>query len=180
MLKNHIRKKIIKIREIKNKNNLQVKTKFFKEILKKKKLQNKIVGSYFPVNFEADTYQIMRILKQKGFKLSLPVIGRKFDMNFYSWNLNDPLYINKYGIPEPKSKVKVTPSILLIPMVAFDKQLNRLGYGGGYYDRFLKKYEKNNIIKIGLAITFQEVKKLPSNSFDRKMDYILTEKKLYK
>ena len=180
MLKNYIRKKIIKKREIKNKNNLQVKISFLKQILKKKKLQNKIVGSYFPVNFEADTYQIMKILKQKGFKLSLPVIGRKFVMNFYSWNLNDPLYINKYGIPEPKSKVKVTPSILLIPMVAFDKQLNRLGYGGGYYDRFLKKYEKKNIIKIGLAITFQEVKKLPSNSFDRKMDYILTEKKLYK
>ena len=180
MLKNYIRKKIIKKREIKNKNNLQVKISFLKQILKKKKLQNKIVGSYFPINFEADTYQIMKILKQKGFKLSLPVIGRKFVMNFYSWNLNDPLYINKYGIPEPKSKVKVTPSILLIPMVAFDKQLNRLGYGGGYYDRFLKKYEKKNIIKIGLAITFQEVKKLPSNSFDRKMDYILTEKKLYK
>ena len=180
MLKNYIRKKIIKKREIKNKNNLQVKISFLKQILKKKKLQNKIVGSYFPINFEADTYQIMKILKQKGLKLSLPVIGRKFVMNFYSWNLNDPLYINKYGIPEPKSKVKVTPSILLIPMVAFDKQLNRLGYGGGYYDRFLKKYEKKNIIKIGLAITFQEVKKLPSNSFDRKMDYILTEKKLYK
>ena len=121
----------------------------------------------------------MKIFKQKGFKISLPVIGSKFDMNFYFWNLNDPLHVNKYGIPEPKSKIKVIPSILLIPMVAFDKKLNRLGYGGGYYDRFLKKYEKN-IIKIGLAISCQEVKKLPSNSFDKKMDYILTEKKLYK
>ena len=58
MLKNHIRKKIIKIREIQNKNNLQVKTNFFKEILKKKKLQNKIVGGYFPINFEADTFNL--------------------------------------------------------------------------------------------------------------------------
>ena len=180
MLKNHIRKKIIKIREIQNKNNLQVKTNFFKEILKKKKLQNKIVGSYFPINFEADTLQAMKIFKQKGFKISLPIIGSKFDMNFYFWNLNDPLHVNRYGIPEPKSKIKVIPSILLIPMVAFDKQLNRLGYGGGYYDRFLKKYEKKNIIKIGLAISCQEVKKLPLNSFDKKMDFVLTEKKLYK
>ena len=70
MLKNHIRKKIIEIREIQNKNNLQVKTKFFKEILKKKKLQNKIVGGYFPINFEADTLQAMKIFKQKGFKIS--------------------------------------------------------------------------------------------------------------
>ena len=180
MLKNHIRKKIIKIREIKNKNNLQVKTRFLKEILKTKKLKNKIVGSYFPVNFEADTFNIMKMLKQKDFKLSLPVISSKFEMNFYYWDLDDPLHVNKFGIPEPKSKNKLMPSILLIPMVAFDNKLNRMGYGGGYYDRFLKKYEKENIIKIGIAITCQEVKKLPTNIFDKKMDYILTEKKLFK
>ena len=180
MLKKHIRKRIIKAREIKNKNNLKVKFSLLREELKKKIFKDKIIGSYYPVNFEADTFQLMRMFKQKGYKLSLPVISSKYDMNFYTWNLNDPLYVNKYGIPEPKSKIKVIPSILLIPMVAYDKRLNRLGYGGGYYDRFLKKYEKKNILKIGLAITCQEVKKLPTNNFDKKMDYILTEKKLYK
>ena len=180
MLKKHIRKRIIKAREIKNKNNLKVKFSLLREVLKKKIFKNKIVGSYYPVNFEADTSQVMKMFKQKGYELSLPVISSEYDMNFYTWNLNDPLYVNKYGIPEPKSKIKVIPSILLIPMVAYDKRLNRLGYGGGYYDRFLKKYEKKNILKIGLAITCQEVKKLPTNNFDKKMDYILTEKKLYK
>ena len=180
MLKKHIRKRIIKAREIKNKNNLKVKFSLLREELKKKIFKYKIIGSYYPVNFEADTFQLMRMFKQKGYKLSLPVINSKYDMNFYNWNLNDPLYVNKYGIPEPKSKIKVIPSILLIPMVAYDKRLNRLGYGGGYYDRFLEKYEKKNILKIGLAITCQEVKKLPTNNFDKKMDYILTEKKLYK
>ena len=180
MLKKHIRKRIIKAREIKNKNNLKVKFTLLREELKKKIFKNKIVGSYYPVNFEADTFQLMKMFKQKGYKLSLPVISSKYDMNFYTWNLNDPLYVNKYGIPEPKTKIKVIPSVLLIPMVAYDKRLNRLGYGGGYYDRFLKKYEKKNILKIGLAITCQEVKKLPTNNFDKKMDYILTEKKLYK
>ncbi len=180
MLKKHIRKRIIKVREIKNKNNLKVKFSLLHEEIKKKFFKNKIVGSYYPVNFEADTSQVMKMFKQKGYKLSLPVISSKYDMKFYTWNLNEPLYVNKYGIPEPKSKIKVIPSILLIPMVAYDKRLNRLGYGGGYYDRFLKKYEKKNILKIGLAITCQEVKKLPTNNFDKKMDYILTEKKLYK
>ena len=180
MLKSRIRKKVIKIREIKNKNNLQINISFFKEILKIKKIQNKIVGSYFPVNFEADTLQIMKMFKQKGFKLCLPAISSKFDMNFYFWNLNDPLYVNKYGIPEPNSKLKVAPGILLIPMVAFDNKLNRLGYGGGYYDRFLKKNEQKNILKVGLAITCQQVKKIPANSFDKKMDYIITEKKIFK
>ncbi len=180
MLKKHIRKRIIKAREIKNKNNLKVKFSLLREELKKKVFKDKIIGSYYPVNFEADTFQLMKMFKQKGYKLSLPVISSKYYMNFYTWNLNDPLYVNKYGIPEPKSKIKVIPSILLIPMVAYDKRLNRLGYGGGYYDRFLEKYKKKKILKIGLAITCQEVKKLPTNNFDKKMDYILTEKKLYK
>ena len=179
MLKNHIRKKIIRIRETKNKKNLQVKISFFSKILKSKKIKNKILGGYFPVNYEADTFQLMKILKQKKLKLSLPVVCSKSDMNFYLWDLNEPLNVNKYGIPEPRLKKKVVPDILLIPMVAYDDKLNRLGYGGGYYDRFLKKYEKNNIIKIGLAISCQEVKELPTDSFDKKMDYILTEKKLY-
>ena len=46
---------------------------------------------------------------------------------------------NKYGIPEPVSGKIVTPNILLVPMVAFDKKLNRVGYGGGFYDRYIKK-----------------------------------------
>ena len=177
MLKNHIRKKIIKLREVKNKKNLQVKINLISKVLKSK---NKILGGYFPVNCEADTFQLMRVLKQKKFKLSLPVVSSKFDMNFYLWNFNDPLNVNKYGIPEPQLKKKVIPDVLLVPMVAYDHKLNRLGYGGGYYDRFLKKYEKKNIIKIGLAISCQEVKRLPTNYFDKKMDFILTEKKLYK
>ena len=177
MLKNHIRKKIIKLREVKNKKNLQVKINLISKVLKSK---NKILGGYFPVNYEVDTFQLMRVLKQKKFKLSLPVVSSKFDMNFYLWNFNDPLNVNKYGIPEPQLKKKVIPDVLLVPMVAYDDKLNRLGYGGGYYDRFLKKYEKKNIIKIGLAISCQEVKRLPTNSFDKKMDFILTEKKLYK
>ena len=177
MLKNHIRKKIIKLREVKNKKNLQVKINLISKVLKSK---NKILGGYFPVNCEVDTFQLMRVLKQKKFKLSLPVVSSKFDMNFYLWNFNDPLNVNKYGIPEPQLKKKVIPDVLLVPMVAYDDKLNRLGYGGGYYDRFLKKYEKNNIIKMGLAISCQEVKRLPTNDFDKKMDYILTEKKLYR
>ena len=56
-------------------------------------------------------------------------------MDFYKWNLNDPLKINKYGIPEPITTNLIYPDIILVPLVAFDKNLNRLGYGGGYYDR---------------------------------------------
>ena len=180
MLKNQIRKKILRLRRRKNYNNIQPKFNEIFKIIKKFNFKKKIIGCYFPVNFEVDTREIMIRLNQKGFVISLPVIKKNCRMDFYEWNLKDPLYLNKYGIPEPKKNKKIIPSIFLIPLVAFDKELNRLGYGGGYYDRLIKKIEANNIIKIGLALSFQEVKKIPINKFDKKLDYIVTERNLYK
>ena len=102
-------------------------------------------------------------------------------MNFYRWSINDPLRINKYGIPEPITKKKVYPDILIIPLVAFDKYLNRLGYGGGYYDRYISKaFDKKKIIKIGIGFSFQKVKKVPINRYDKKLNYIITEKDFIK
>ena len=88
------------------------------------------------------------------------------------------MVINKYGIPEPVSNKIVYPDILLVPLVAFDKKLNRIGYGGGFYDRYLKRLKRiKKIITIGLAYSFQEVKKIPINDYDIKLDFIITEKK---
>ena len=98
-------------------------------------------------------------------------------MDFYEYRTNDPLNVSRYGIPEPIKQKKLVPTILLIPMVAFDKNCNRLGYGGGFYDRFLEKNQNINLIKIGLAFSFQKVNQLPVNKFDKKLDYIFTEKK---
>ena len=62
-------------------------------------------------------------------------------------------------------------------MVAFDKKLNRLGYGGGYYDRIIYKLmKKKKFLKVGLAFSRQLINKLPVSKYDRKMDYIVTEK----
>jgi 5-formyltetrahydrofolate cyclo-ligase len=92
--------------------------------------------------------------------------------------MQDPLVINKYGIPEPISNKIKYPDILLIPLVAFDKNLNRIGYGAGFYDRYINKIIKiKKIITIGLAYSFQRVKKIPINKYDIKLDYIITEKK---
>ena len=63
-------------------------------------------------------------------------------MDFYHWSVEQPLSINQYGIPEPITNKVLYPSILLVPLVAFDKRLNRIGYGGGFYDRYIKKIKK--------------------------------------
>ena len=98
-------------------------------------------------------------------------------MDFFQWSINDPLVINKYGIPEPVSDKIVYPNILLVPLVAFDKNFNRIGYGGGFYDRYIRKIKRiKKITTIGLAYSFQKVKKIPIKDYDIKLDYIITNK----
>ena len=97
-------------------------------------------------------------------------------MEFYKWNKNDPLLINKYGIPEPKTVKRVYPDILFVPLVAFDIELNRLGYGGGFYDRYIQKISNiKKILKVGLAYSFQKLKTIPTDKHDKKLDIIITE-----
>ena len=98
-------------------------------------------------------------------------------MNFYKWSTNYPLAINKFGIPEPISKMVKYPDILLVPLVAFDKNYNRIGYGGGFYDRYIKKVKKSKkVLTIGFAYFFQKVKKIPTNKYDIRLDFIITNK----
>ena len=101
-------------------------------------------------------------------------------MEFHEYKTTDPLYVNKYGIPEPQIKKKIIPNVLLIPLVAFDKKLNRLGYGGGFYDRFIERTSKISLIKIGLAFSHQRVENVPTEKFDKKLDFIITEKEIFR
>ena len=99
-------------------------------------------------------------------------------MHFCEYRKNDVLRVNYWGIPEPiKSKI-IRPDILLVPILAFDKNKNRLGYGKGFYDRYLNKLKRKNkrSLVIGIAFYFQKYKKLPTNKNDFKLDYIITEK----
>jgi 5-formyltetrahydrofolate cyclo-ligase len=181
VLKSKLRKKILKAREKINKSNIQINFNQLIKILKKEKINKKTVGGYYPVNFEVDDLPLLRKFEKNRFNISLPVIKKNFQMDFYKWSFSDPLKINKYGIPEPEIKNIVYPDILLIPLVAFDKNLNRLGYGGGYYDRLITKLsKKKKIMKIGLAFPFQKIDRVPINAYDQKLDYIVTNKHIIK
>ena len=181
MLKSRLRKKILKVRQKFNTKNIQIDFNQIIKILKKEKVSNKIIGGYYPVNFEIDDLALLKKFKNNKFIVSLPVIKKNFKMDFYPWSFSEPLKINRYGIPEPETKNIVYPDVLLIPLLAFDKNLNRLGYGGGYYDRLIERLsKKKNIIKIGLAFSFQEIDKVPINVYDQKLDYILTNKNIIK
>jgi len=177
VLKSKLRKKILKIREKHNEKNIQIDFNQIIKILKIKKIKKISIGGYYPVNFEVDDLKLLKNLEKKNFDISLPVIKKNFQMDFYKWSFSDPLKINKYGIPEPETKNIVYPDILLVPLVAFDNNLNRLGYGGGYYDRLIEKFsKKKKIIKIGLALSVQKIDKVPIDVYDQKLDYIVTNK----
>jgi len=179
--KSQIRNKIIKIRKKKFDKNLQINLGKFISFLKNDKLSLKSIGGYYPSNYEIDDLAILDFLEKKNFKVSLPIIKKDNQMNFYSWSRNDPLKINKFGIPEPISSKIFYPDILLVPLVAYDSSLNRLGYGGGYYDRYIEKIEKiKKITKIGLAFSFQKISSIPINQYDKKLDFIVNEKEILK
>ena len=181
MKKSEIRKKIFKLRKKNYFKNLSIDVEKIFKFLERKKLKKKIIGGYYPYNYEINTLDILHKLEKKDYLISLPKISKNNQMNFYQWSFKDPLSINIHGIPEPTSKNKVNPEVLLVPLVAYDSELNRLGYGGGYYDRYISsiQYHKK-IINIGLGFSFQKVNKLPSNQYDKKLDYIITEKNFIK
>jgi len=176
--KSQIRKKILKIRKKNNFKKLKIDFKNLLYILKNENIKGKNIGGYYPYNYEVDVIEILKEFEKKKFLISLPKIKNNFQMDFFEWSLNSPLVINEYGIPEPVSNKIRYPDILLVPLVAFDNKLNRIGYGGGFYDRYIKKIKrKKKITTIGLAFSFQEVKKIETNKFDIKLDFIVTEKK---
>ena len=177
MLKSKLRKKVLKIRKVANKNNLKIDFNKVFSLIKKNYLIKKSIGGYFPVNYEVDDLEILKEFAKKNYQISLPVIKKNFNMDFYKWSFDDPLKINQYGIPEPNSKKLIYPDVILVPLVAFDNNLNRLGYGGGYYDRVIKKLSKTKkILKIGLAFSIQKINSVPVTKYDKKLDYIITDK----
>ena len=102
-------------------------------------------------------------------------------MDFYEWSFKDLLKLSHQGIPEPIKNKKVFPDVLIVPLVGFDTNKFRLGYGGGFYDRYISKIQKiKSVITVGFAFTFQEILQIPTNNFDKKLDVILTNKGIVK
>ena len=181
MLKSKLRNKILRIRKNANLKNIKIDFNTIINLLPKKKITKKIIGGYYPVNFELDDLDILKEFEKKKIKVSLPSIKKNYKINFIQCSINDPFIVNQYGIPEPTQGKVVYPDILLVPLVAFDKNLNRLGYGAGYYDRLIQSLKKRkNIISIGLAFDFQELNLIPTTKYDQKLDYIVTNKKILK
>jgi 5-formyltetrahydrofolate cyclo-ligase len=177
--KNFLRKKFILLR----KRNFSNKFKFpFQQIFKiiKKKYKNKkiSIAGYYPSNFEVNILKFMKSAEEKKYTISLPHIKTDNTLSFKVWKFGNPLYVNNFGIPEPKnSSHDIAPEVFLLPLVSFDEKMNRIGYGKGYYDKSLNEISKkrNDFITIGIAYSFQKYHNIPKDNHDFKLDYVFTE-----
>jgi 5-formyltetrahydrofolate cyclo-ligase len=140
-----------------------------------------VISGFMPLNNEIDPLPLMRKLAGQGARLLLPaVIGRGKPLAMREWQFGAPLAVGQWGIREPKpDAMALDPEILLVPLLAFDRLGNRIGYGAGYYDLTITQLrERKDVVAVGLAFAGQEVPAVPTTSRDAPLDLVLTEREV--
>jgi 5-formyltetrahydrofolate cyclo-ligase len=140
-----------------------------------------VVAAYWSTGAEILTLPLLESLAAAGLKVALPVTGPRGEpLVFRQWKPGDTLVAGKMNIPEPGPDSPILdPSLLFVPLAAFDRQGQRIGYGAGYYDATLKALRANRaIVAIGVGYAAQEVDRIPYESHDEKLDFVLTEREL--
>lgn len=143
-----------------------------------------VVAGYWPVKSEVNILPLLEKWQVAGGEAALPVVvERNSPLSFYLWTPETPMRDSDWGIKEPDvgKDQAVVPDIVLVPLVAFDRQGRRLGYGGGYYDRTLRELSCiKSFITIGMGYASQECEMIPAEDHDVTLDYIVTEKEVYR
>ena len=142
-----------------------------------------IISSFISINTEIDTTQLNNFIIKKNKILCLPVISNKNEhLIFRKFDNNQEMIEGYMKIKEPPTTNEIlVPDLLFVPCLAFDLLGFRLGYGGGYYDKTFSFLKNNNhkFISVGYAFDDQKVDFVPKDKFDIKLDYVITEKKIY-
>lgn len=140
------------------------------------------VSAFFPHISEIDTRSLLGRLAGEGWTTALPiVIAKGQPLEFRQWWPGAPTVTGVMGIPRPPdSSPLVEPDVLLVPMLAFDREGYRLGYGGGFYDRTLEKLRgMKRTVAIGVAYAAQEVDSVPHDGHDQRLDFVMTEAEVF-
>jgi 5-formyltetrahydrofolate cyclo-ligase len=140
-----------------------------------------IVSGFSPLKTEINPLPLMRRLADAGAQLALPVVaGRGHPLIMRGFAFGDALASGQWGIREPKADAaEVAPDILLVPLLAFDRRGNRIGYGAGYYDMTIAKFRAAKpVVAAGIAYAAQEVDTVPVTARDARLDLVLTEREV--
>jgi 5-formyltetrahydrofolate cyclo-ligase len=138
-------------------------------------LNSKVIYPYIAYNQEIRTQPLIEDAWSREIEVAVPkVVGK--DMNFIRLHTFDQLKLGYCGIPEPENgEVKYDEKLLmLMPGLAFDRDFNRIGYGGGFYDRYLEKMSSCRILKVAFAYDFQMLDHIETEEHDYKIDVLIT------
>jgi 5-formyltetrahydrofolate cyclo-ligase len=138
-----------------------------------------IVSGFSPLKTEINPLPLLRKLADAGAKLALPVVaGRGKPLIMRSYAFGQPLNDGVWGIREPKEDApEVDPDILIVPLAAYDRRGNRIGYGAGYYDMTINRLRAlKSVVAVGIAYAAQEVAEVPATPRDARLDLVLTER----
>ncbi|MDC9588127.1 5-formyltetrahydrofolate cyclo-ligase [Xenorhabdus sp. XENO-10] len=188
-LRKSIRKKIRQLRQsLSPEQQSQFAQQAVKQVMAHPKIQQADkIALYLSFDGELDTRPLIQQLWQQNKQVYLPIL-HPFSRNhllFLRYCADTPLIRNRFNIEEPQLDVRqVLPiselNVMLIPLVAFDYTGQRLGMGGGFYDRTLARWQQQNFYPIGLAHNFQLVEKLPNASWDIPLPEIITPEKVWR
>jgi 5-formyltetrahydrofolate cyclo-ligase len=136
------------------------------------------VAGYWPVGGESDGRPLLAALAKAGRKICLPRMEtRNGPARFYAWRAGDALKADAFGVPSPPAiPPELAPRLILTPLLAFDRAGNRLGQGGGHYDRIISLYRAHGAVAVGLAYAEQEMAVVPTGAHDATLDWIVTPK----
>jgi 5-formyltetrahydrofolate cyclo-ligase len=138
-----------------------------------------VVSGFMPLNSEISPLPLMRKLSDMGARLGLPVVvSRGLPLLMRAYAFGDALVKGVWGIRVPPPEApEVAPDVLLVPLLAFDRNGNRLGYGAGYYDMTIAALRaKKPVVAVGIAFAAQEVDGVPTTPRDVRLDVVLTER----
>lgn len=135
-----------------------------------------IVGAYWPIGSELDVRPLLRQLLEKGFRCALPRVTPQ-GLEFHLWTESMVLVEGSFQLLEPlPTSAAVTPHVLLVPLLSFDKRGHRLGYGQGHFDHYLHQH---SVLTIGIGFKGQEIENIPHQPHDFALHYILTDQELF-
>jgi 5-formyltetrahydrofolate cyclo-ligase len=137
-----------------------------------------VVSAFFAIGEETDPAPLIDLLRKEGHRIALPRVVRKGEkLAFHLYEQGAVLVPGVFGLSQPgKDWPEAIPDVLVVPLLAFDAAGNRLGYGGGFYDRTLAALRASrNVVAVGFAFAGQEVPDVPHRDSDEPLDWVVTE-----
>ena len=132
------------------------------------------VAGYWPVGGEIDCRPLLAALAKAGRQIALPRMEtRNGPARFFAWGAG-ALTADAFGVPSPPPGVEIRPRLILVPLLAFDRNGSRLGQGGGHYDRIVSLHRAHGAIAAGIAYPEQEMPVVPTGPHDAHLDWIIT------